>query len=956
MENDGKIAGGDIMVSVDDLSTYWTNLSQADPPAFQWKILLATYAKARLFVDLHQTIFESFAQIPKSKYNLVHFNEDDLCHYANCLNEEPFGQVISVWRLFLKQKSRPRAWFEMFSTFLSHVHYSSSISTKSRKDLVACIQNTKDKLNKKLNAGNIDIDWFELSYSLGEFLALHDRYLIQETNGAILGKKWWSMDHMGLDSVDWKQFFQTQDINSNQLKIKFLFQKIKFLSGSSITASCIEGQMPIVKQIINLLKLNPDLMTDQVMQTLIPLIDDEKMSKVMEMFGNRLMSNTSESSRNLMRNRQSFQTAVITWIISKTADNVEDESAVKNILTTLSQDAKLWHQYESTLAKESNPCWTMISSASSLFEELPPNDHLLTAQETAQALVKVLNDSVAFDSMPPLNQTRVLLVISSLLVSCPDLTDLLVPCYIEILDGFRSVWFFSILKPNILMDKLTDALPQSALEEPMFRKFCQLLVTKIFSELRRTQSFDSLFHKNSSRMSLYFKILSLRQLKSWADQKSLNDEDVKSRRKILKSSVKLVVKEFKNKLAEANGTRSSDWLFMDTVAALLEAHPKSVLKKNEIKSLITGAVEVHLEESKRLDTSSTLVLQVLCDKKNLLLKHGLIPNDFVQRIMSKIIGTQIMKRKKSKKRKADDGPEDESSPKKVRTDEDVYNEGFVKKIIKISGQEELPNILQMIIDKIQSSHSSLIKNNLKTAIIFFANLNQEPSSLPVAEFLQTLFQKVEDKSTEMEVVSTIVQLLSYVIKSKCNRHDIDMAIETIIVSTQHLATARNEADHVYNLIDSILSFLHEMLIDLHKLSRFNISCFIIISRLLKFILRASSVRNFGEYTLNQVEKLESTVQKMVRTLNLWCSIKGCEASTPPQIVAIYINEVHKLQINQRIKEMLAPSLCRLVRKSSESDIGSQHLEMIHCRLNQAGKEFLRTLIKDYEQNKFKGNV
>lgn len=977
-------SGEDNMVTVEQLKTYWSHLAGDQEAKIDLKSALSKYSMARRFGDFHEMLFQSMAGISKSDKDSIQMRDIDVIDYAKCLNDQPLGQSIVIWRQFLRQKNKPKAWFQLFSVFLRHVHQSDSISTKSKCDMSKCIEDTKDKLSRKLKKNSLNTQWLMVCLSFGELLTLHDhQYSSSDMNDENYcdSIKYWSLDHLGLSSsVDWKKFFKTP--GHEALKIQFLIQKLKIISSRNLLCpdtsseektsrnnTCVDS---IIKQIMKMLQTDGTLLNQQVIETIVPLLNTKQLSKITPMIGSHLMSSPDIKHIPLLLNNQSFQTSIITWIISLMGENIKDKDCVLySILTKLGGKYKTWSQNESSAASDGNAAWDSVLDAIKDFESLTCGTSTGVSEETMNSLLLMIKNCVALDSMPPLNQTRIFLVMSSLLISCDAVdNDSLIDCLTEILDGFRSIWLFSLMKPKIYLGKFIESMSDDMLNYNVFREFCKIVVVKIFSDLKRkllemSPPLKTLFGKksSSSRVEFYLKLLFIRQFKSWSDQKSLKPNDAKVRQEILKTSVKKVVKDLCIKLKEANGTRTSDWLFLDAISTLIESYPKTVLKKPEVKSLISESIDLHLNNCHRMGEVSSKFLQLMSEKKSIFRKYDMIPEDFEDRMIQKMMESHVNEIKPDKKRKMDSEESSEASPSKKSkivesVNREIMNESLVLQMITSCDETEIRKMIQMIMDVIKKDCDvESVNRSIMTGIILLRKCSQQKSSppIPLNDLLQLLSQKIQDVTTDSRITTSIIKLLSCINRTKCSQKDLQMAIDTLIVSTQHLGCLRQDPLCFCPIFLEILSFLHEILVDSQKLNRFNTSCQIITNRLFKFIIGASASR--FDYSLSQLESLETCVRRMDRILSLWCSIKGCDEATGAHILAIYITEVQRVQLNPQMKEILAPSICRLIKKCCESDAGNHHLEMIHSRLNQAGKEFLRILMNDYENNyRFKGHV
>lgn len=934
------------LATVGDLENVWINGDLTNGSEVKICDVLEEYSQARQFPHLHDVIFQSIKHLDK----IVTLTDRILVKYASCILNQSHGPLIEIWKQFLKQKKRKRIWFQLFTTFLQHFKVtgtSSSIPRHSISKLNLCIDETREKLSEKLGSdlGSTKSDWVMICYYFGEYLIIRLQDDPIDLTEDIGSKSWYDHSYLGVD-YSWKLFYDQLalylDDYGLQLSINYMLQKLRFLeivalnrvNDEELVAQIEDKKREIVAHIMMWIREHPEQLASSVIEKIINLLDAAQMKELSKLCALQ----KKFSIHDVLINNQTFQSIVIAEVLehfhSLTGSKIFCEwnwnggQVGKKLKKSLINE-RVSEMHQIVLKQDS-----ILADVMNKFFQNLGQGNLWSKGDCTPALN--MRKCIALGCLTPLNQTRVMAILFSCLIQCePFIQGEIIESILIVFDGFRAVWFLSVIDPKILLPKLIEQIPSETTSKSrdLSRTLFDRMVRRMLREdLVNDELFKVIKKSSGPGHSLLVSVL----VQSIVEKEKLD---------LKKKMVKYLASFLKSTSEEER---------LDVLIGLLE----SDVDKYVIRNLpaIVEAINQEFVGELKLPSQQFLISAF---KKRSLLGLG---EEFVTNVFCKLIGIEDMKsdeppKKKKKKRKKHHDSEMEVSFSELRKE---FPAILANLVVISSTVEELQLLERLIIGRLTDECGDVARFRALQMAKLYASHSKNIRAF-INELTPTIFNILSRKSdgencTELQLV-TVELLCSAVEKPKIEHCDLKLLLELSVLSLQQLSTFQNDVSKFCSFF-SILDRIIRIVVLKYKGSQspsINILITTSVSMMLKWIMKVMAEQSWSKYSAEQVKHLISCVQNLDRTICLFCSHRQCSAFAS-EFVASFILELQSSVVSKDIRPQLISILYRIIKTVDNNDQMNE-LEIVHARLNQSGKEFLRALIQGYETNyKYKGNV
>lgn len=941
------------LATVEDLKQVWKTGDLSNGSVDTICHVFDTYSQARRLPALHDTLFQSIKETDK----IIELPEPILIKYANIILEQSYGQLIDIWMQFLKRHKRPRAWFQLFTTFLKHFKVpgtSSSIPSQVVAKLNSCIVMTRQKLGEKLETDlrGCKNDWIMICYYFGEYLIISLQDEPVDT-GEIGSKSWYDHSYLGVD-YSWELFHDQlasyEDKYGIQHSVNFLLQKMRFLeivalnrvNDEKLVEQIEEINKEIVAQILIWIHQHPENLSTIVIEKIIDSLDLNQMRELSKICALQERPSMSDA----LVNNQVFQSTVLTEV-SENFDSLTKSRIFRekhwNCCQVEIADRKV-KSLSPMLVKETindvhkvllKPDSVLAVAVNKFFKKMKRDDNSFWSEEDCRPILN-MSKCIALGCLTPLNQTRVMVILFSCLFKCESSVQVsVIDSILSTIDGFRAVWFFPVVDPQILLPKIIECVPSYPApgSRTAARTLFERVIQRVLKEdLLSKELVEKIISTPGPGQPLFLSVL----------VQLMNESEGFIELK------KQVTKSLANSLNYASGDDR-----LDVMIGLLESDSKKTITRNSTE--INECVNKELTGNLNI-LSQQLLVSVFSKRSKLDLNE-----EFVTDVYRKLIGIDDDSSK--------DGPPKKKKRKKINQSIDTSSFGELRKdfpsllanqVVSMSSEEELERLERLIIARFIEDCGVISKFKVIQMATVYGSRTKNVRHF-IDELTPTLFEILTENSDDdirIELKLVVIEFLCSMIESHdLSSADLKLLFDLSLLSARQLVVLENDVSRFcsfFTLLDRIVRTVIQKY-KAPQLKNLSILLATTISRKLRFIMRVMEEKKWSNYPAEQVKQLFSCVQNLDRTICLFCSQRSA-SSLSPEFIAVFIVESESTSVSKHIKPSLHSILYRVI-KTIDQHNQMDELEMIHARLNQGGKRFLREFLNYYNRNyKYRGNV
>lgn len=220
--------------------------------------------------------------------------------------------------------------------------------------------------------------------------------------------------------------------------------------------------------------------------------------------------------------------------------------------------------------------------------------------------------------------------------------------------------------------------------------------------------------------------------------------------------------------------------------------------------------------------------------------------------------------------------------------------------------------------------------------------------------------KVHDKQSQpddLKVKRSLLDLVTMILhqfKKQLSSEQLSLSYQFCIETNLIRFNNQNFINSFAHLFQGVYNVLNETILQhlnivINSLPTFNL----IIQNMIMYLIMNSDQDTFTSYDGAIQIQLENCAQSMDRLLTqLAIELPQQYSLYAPHLIAFYCYQIQTVTIHPLVRRHLISGLNRVINL-----LGQNQIEMIHCRLNQAGREIFKVMYENYENYyKFKGNV